>query len=300
MSDPTLSIIIPNFNTKNLLKDCLTSIYQDNSGNFFEIIVVDNASQDRSLSMLKKNFSKVISIRNKTNLGYGRACNQGIKKAKGKYILLLNSDTLVPQDTLKKALSWIKKHPQVDIVGCKLLNIDKSLQPSAGYFPTLLRLALMMLFIDDIPIIKTFTKSYQIRNNNFYEHEQEVDWVTGAFLLAPRQAMLRLNGFDQSIFMYAEEVDLCFRAKNKNMKVYYTPSFSIIHYKGKSSIDGFKAAILGEYKGILAFFKKYKSLSQTKVLKLILKTGALIRMLIFFVIMDNTRRRIYEEAYKLV
>jgi GT2 family glycosyltransferase len=295
-----LSIILVNFNTKNLLQQCLRSIYASKFLDEFEVIVVDNNSNDSSLDMVNNNFTQVKIIKNKKNVGFGRANNQGAKVAKGKWLLFLNSDTVVMPNALHLSLEAAKTLTQNRnkpiVLGCKLLNRDHSTQPSAGYFPTLRRVVAQMFFIDDLPLINRFLKPYQQTNVRFYEKKHEVDWVTGAFLLLPKTIFQDVQGFDESIFMYGEEVDLCYRLKQRGAEVFYMPEPVVFHYKGASSRDGFAAAVAGEYKGLSTLYQKYFP-SKLSFLNASLKVGALLRILVFGII-DQKKVAAYKKALK--
>jgi GT2 family glycosyltransferase len=295
-----LSIIIPSFNTQKLLKDCLISIYQQTKNLSLEIIVVDNASKDKSINMVKNEFPKVKLIENKQNMGFAKANNQGIGQANGKYVLFLNSDTVILDNAISKSINFIEQQKNVDILGSKLLNKDKTLQPSAGFFPKLRRLFYMMFFIDDLPFINRFIKSYQMKNRSFYQKTQELDWVTGAFMLIKRKVLDKISGFDEDFFMYAEEIDLCFRAKKAGFKVWYYKDATTIHLKSKSSKKGFEASILGEYKGLKRFYKKHRPKWELPTLRLLLKIGAFLRILIFGILkVDKNKKEVYEKAFKM-
>ena len=294
-----LSIIIVSFNTKQLLKNCLTSIYAHTRLKSHEIIVVDNASKDGSSQMVEKIFPQVRLLRNKKNVGFGQANNQATKVARGKNLLFLNSDTSLTEDSISIIVNYLKNHPDVTIAGCLLKNIDGSTQQSAGFFPTLSKIFFWALFLDDLPIIRDLIRPYQISSKKFYEKEQEVDWVTGAFFLLKKQVFDHLGGFDKNLFMYGEEVDLCYRAKKKGFKVSYTPKTNTVHYKSASSESG--EAIIREFKFLIYFFKKYKNKCQLPLLKFLLKIACLSRVLLFGIIMGKpTTKKIYEKTFKLV
>lgn len=312
MTNLTLSIIIVSYNTKDLLKQCVDSIFIETKDTSYEIIVVDNGSSDGSLEIIKSyqvrgtNCQGIKVIANKENVGFGAANNQGAKIAKGEYVLLLNSDCKLVDGTidklLLKALASLKNDK---IVGCLLLNADNSLQPSAGFFPTLDRVFAQMFFIDDLPFVKNLIKPYQQNDLNFYKRSIDdrkiiaVEWITGAFMLMKRGIFEKVNGFDENIFMYGEEVDLCYRLnKLFQIKCEVFTDIECFHYKGKSSRDGVKAAILGEYKGLKTIYQKHWP-SQLGLLKLILFFGALLRILLFGIIAPS-KSKIYIQALKKI
>lgn len=293
-----LSIIIVSFNTKKLLKDCLESIFERTLGISFEVIIVDNNSSDGSPEMIKKEHSQVTLIRNKANLGFGKANNQGAREAKGKYLLFLNPDTLLIDNPINKIIDFVKKNEKIDICGCKLLNKDKTLQPSVGFFPNLPRVFFWMFFIDDIPVIRNLIKPYHQKMASFYQKEREVDWVTGAFLVIKREVFDKIGGFDEQFFMYEEEVDLCFLAKKGGSRAFYTPVGQVIHLKGGQSVEGFQRAVLLEFQGLINFFKKHKPSWQLPILKVLLRLGAFLRFAIFGILLGNSeKKRIYEKAF---
>ncbi len=301
VQDPELSIIIPSFNTSKLLINCLKSIYRETTKINFEIIVIDNASGDDSVFQINKLFKKIRLIKNKVNLGYAKANNQGIKSAKGNYLLFLNSDTIILDNAIEKALDYLKKTGGVDILGCKILNNDKSIQQSGGFFPNLWQVFTMMFFIDDLPFINTFIKPYQQTRKIFYNKLQKLDWVTGAFLMLKRKVIDKVGIFNDSFFMYSEEVEYCLRAKKAGFNVFYNPKAQIIHLKGKSSLNGLETAVIGEFKGLIRLYMIHKSKLELMILKLLLKTGALLRIFIFgILIRDINKKEIYEKAYHVV
>lgn len=290
-----LSVIIPSFNSKTLLRKCLSSIYRETKQIDFEVIVVDNNSQDGSAEMVKREFSRVELIRLLKNLGFGKANNLGAKKARGKYLLFLNSDTEILEGAIDKVVKVVKDR----VLGCRLVYPDGSFQQSAGYFPTLFKVLVSFCFLDNLPILGKVFKPFQVSDKEFYKREQEVDWVTGAFILVGKERFLEAGGFDEKIFMYFEEIDLCFRLKEQGARVFYTPQAKIIHVKGGSSSAGFEKAILGEYKGLFNFYAKYRPSWQLPFLKLILWLGTLLHILLFGII-DPRKRQVYAKAFKVI
>ncbi len=294
-----ISIIIVSYNTERLLKECIESIIKNTKGIKYEIIVVDNNSNDGSVSVAKK--LKVKVIKNRQNMGFTKGNNQGIEVAKGEYILLLNSDTLISDNTLGEVVNYMKVHPEVGIATCALKNSDGSLQGTGGYFPTLLRVFSWMT-IAGVPfvdlIIKPFHPMHEksfLRGDGFYKKERDLDWVTGAFLLGRKKVFGESGGLDEDYFMYGEDVDFCFKAKEKGWKVKYLPKFSIIHYGGASSTREFP--LLSEYKGIKIFYKKHYPEWQYPILRILLKVGSLIRMLMLGLLEGGESVKIYAKAF---
>jgi len=227
-----LSISIVNWNTKDILRNCLMSIYESTHRIRYEIFVVDNASSDGSPKMVEKEFPQVKLIRNKENLGFAKANNQVIRLSNGRYILLLNSDTIVLNGALDKMVEFMNDHPDAGAAGCKLLGSDGSLQKSINKFPSLFCQCWgKSLFPAFFPKIKF---SYVIDEPHFYSRIQEVDWVTGAFLILSRSAIKQIGLLDENFFMYAEDTDLCWRIKKEGWKVYFYPRVKVVHLGGVS------------------------------------------------------------------
>jgi GT2 family glycosyltransferase len=307
-----LSVIVVSYNTKKLLKQCLDSVFKHTQGINFEVIVVDNASQDRSREYLKSQNSKLKTttqnfklILNNHNLGFAKANNQGIKLAKGKYILLLNSDTILKENSLKKMVDWMEVNLKVGIASCQLAYQDGSLQRTGGYFPSLLRVFNWMFFLDDLPLIKELVGSFHPHepqtgwlSSRYFRKEHFQDWVTGAFFLVRKKVIDQIGILDEKFFMYVEEVEFCYRAKKTGWQVVYTPITKIIHLALKSGSQ--EGARLGEYRGLIYFYKKHKPGWQLPILKILLKAGALLRLLIFGIMRnDPEMRRIYAQAFKV-
>lgn len=299
-----LSIIIVSYNTSKLLQVCLQSVVKALSfghlGKKSELIVVDNASTDDSVTMVRSQFPKVLLICNKKNLGFARANNQGINKSQSKYVLLLNSDTEISQDSLNSLIKLAEKEKKIGIIGCQLLNKDGSIQQSVGYFPTLWKVFFWMSFLDDVPGLTEFIKPYHVVHKEFYKKFHEVDWVTGAFILAKREVIDKAGLLDERIFMYGEEVEWCYRIKKEGYKVYYYPVTSVYHHKGGSGA-GKDSGIIEEFAYLLYFYSKHMSSWRTEILRIILLFGALLRFLLFGIIMRNSKKAsFYAKALKMV
>lgn len=307
-----LSVIIVNYNTKKLLDGCISSIYKFTNGVKFEVICVDNSSHDGSQELVKKKYPQVKLILNNVNLGFTRANNQGMKIARGKYILLLNSDTYLIENSLKKlvdrantlnsrGLTPIGVKPQkgqVGALGPQLLNQDKSIQQSAGFFPHLAQVFLWMTFIDDLPGGQ-YLNPYHVDHDSFYQRDKQVDWVTAAAILVPKSVIKKASMLDEKIFMYGEEVEWCYRIKKAGYRVYFSPFTKIIHIGKGSSNQISTNAIIGEYKSIIYFYKKYKRSVSLQIVKLLLKIGALARIIIFRLKGREDLAQAYVEALKV-
>lgn len=297
-----VSIIIVSYNTKKLLLDCVSSIKKHTKVVAYEVIVVDNASTDGSVAALRdlriKNHDLRI-IENKKNLGFAAANNQGIKKATGRYILLLNSDTKLTEDAISKMVGWMDQHPRVGVATCTLTNAEGSLQATGGSFPTLFKVSLWATFLDDFPLVDDIFGSYHphtpsfFTRSDFFEKEHGQDWVTGAFFLVRRKTQKEVGFLDEQFFMYVEEVDYCFRAKKKGWGIWYVPITKIIHLGGAST----KGSILGEFVGLTKFYRKHKSNWQYPILLVLLRLAAFLRIIVFGILgRQKEAVRIYAKA----
>jgi GT2 family glycosyltransferase len=239
-----LSIIIVNYNTKTLLRQCLDSLMENGKpasrqGRWqvanSEIIVVDNGSTDGSTDMVKKRFPRVKLTKNKKNLGYAKANNQAIEKSKGKYILFLNSDTVVPRETIPKLLVYLENNPSVGVVTPKLKLRGGRLDPDCHRgFPTPWAAFCYFTGLEKIfKKRKLFGQYHQTWKNLNKIHE--IDACCGAFLLTRKKILEEVGVFDESYFFYGEDLDLCYRIKQKDWKIIYYPRVMAIHYKGASS-----------------------------------------------------------------
>lgn len=302
-----LTFVVINFNTPKLTLDCLASIEKYCHGLNYEVIVIDNASHDDSPKVLKnytKSKANMRLILNSDNLGFAKANNQGVTLGKGRYLLLLNSDTLLTTSFIKDMLAWMDKDKKVGIASCKLVGIDGKVQGNGGYFPTLLSTFSWML-IQDIPgvdlLIKPFhplhKKSF-MKGEDFYNSSKELDWLTGAFFLIRKEVIDSIGMLDEDYFMYAEDLDYCYRAKTKGWKIYYKSDWQITHFGGASGTSEF--TVLASFAGMLKFYKKHYPSWQYPFFRLILKVGTLGRALLFGILEGLPSAKIYVKAFNSI
>jgi GT2 family glycosyltransferase len=252
-----LSVIIVNHNVKDLLARSLMSIYSGTRGITFEVIVVDNASNDGSIEYIREKFSEAKIIRLEENTGFAKANNMGIKEARGKYLLLLNPDTLVVENALTVLVQFMNGHPETGVAGAKLLNRDGTLQASARSFPTPLTVffgrtsILTRLFPNN-----KFTRRDLICTTHDSDDPLEVDWVSGACLITRRDVIEQVGLLDERYFMYWEDADWCYRIKKAGWKVFYIPKARIIHYAGESSKSNGNRMITEFHKSVYYYYRK--------------------------------------------
>lgn len=281
-----LSVIIPNYNTSALLERCLISVfasltYSDIS---FEVIVVDNASSDGSPEAVSKKFPQVHLLRNKTNLGYGKANNQAIKIAKGRYVLLLNSDIIVQNDAIGALYRFIKEK-KMAFTGGKLLNEDGSPQASCGPFFSLPVVALVLFAKGD----------YWGVTRSSPNETQTVDWVSGACLMGRRSSFLDVGLFDENIFMYMDEIELLYRARKKGYTTFFYRRARFIHAGAGSSKDR-RSPVLNIYRGLLYFYGKHMKKGNRAILRGMLYAKALAAIFLGRMIGRSDLVHTYEEA----
>lgn len=295
MAKIDLSIVVVSYNTKKITENCLKSVNRSlrNSKIKYEVIVVDNNSEDGSKEVLEI-FSKtkenhIIYYQAGTNLGYGLANNFAVKKASGKYLLLLNSDTIILNRAIEKLYSYyLKNEKNVHFLGPKLLNSDLTPQPSVGKFFTLPVVFTTLLLKGD----------YWGATRSSPEKFCQVDWISGACILTTKKNFDNIAGFDKNIFMYMEEVDLLFRAKKIGLNTFFYPKSQIIH-SGSASSNGKTFPILQVYRGFIFFYKKHYSGFSLACLYLILKIKALIAYFIGKIKGDQYLIITYEKAFKI-
>ncbi len=275
-----LSIITVNYNVKEFLQNLIHSIHKAARSLNYEIIIVDNASSDASVDFITEKFPEVKLIANDKNLGFGKANNQGLKIAKGNYILLINPDAIVSEDTFTKMISFFESHPAAGLAGCKILNPDGTLQLACrrsfpGPWTSFCKVTGLSNLFPNSRLFARYNLTYKDENESY-----EVDAISGSFMMMKRDVYEKTGGFDEDYFMYGEDLDLCYRIQQAGFKVYYVHEAQIIHYKGestrRSSLDETKFF----YDAMHLFVKKH--LSSSLLVQFILRTAIGIRKILSF------------------
>ena len=233
---PDLSIIILNYNTRDLLRDCLRSVLKSKKNSFaYEIIVVDNASVDGSVEMIKREFPQVKIIQSKENLGFAGGNNLALKKAQGKYILFLNSDTQVKPDAFQKMITFMDSDPKIGAATAKTMLVSGGMDPDCHRgFPTPWASICYFLGFEKLfPKSKIFGQYHQFYLDLNKIHE--IDAGFGTFMFVRRQALTEVGSWDENYFFYGEDLDLFYRIKKAGWKVMFYPEPLLIHHKGASS-----------------------------------------------------------------
>lgn len=276
-----ISIIIVNYNSFDLLDDCLSSIQQFTHGCSYEIIVVDNASTEGDIEKRISKYPNVILIKNKINVGFAKANNIGLEKARGKYVLFLNNDTKFFENTIKIIFDFAESLKHDSFIGCKLLNSDGSYQISIVDFDSLTN-----SFGENFFIYKLFPKSkllnrFHLNYKEFTEPIQ-VDVVKGAFIFCSANSVKKLNGFDSRFYFYGEETDLCWRFKKSGGKVFYYPLTSIFHVGGATTDKNLWFKFKNQSIAKIQIYQKHYNGITSFLLQAFHFVGILLRVALYF------------------
>jgi GT2 family glycosyltransferase len=285
-----LSIIIVSYNTCLLIDNCLSSIYRslEKTKLKYEIITVDNGSIDNTIELIKSKYPDVILIKNDKNLGFGKANNQGVKKSNGKYLLFLNSDIEVIGDAICSLYEFLINNKSNIIVGGKLFNLDKSPQSSCGPEYSLINIFIALFLKGDYFNITRYSPNVT----------KEVDWVMGACFGLSNDFYRKLHGFDEEIFMYMEEIDLNYRAKQHGGSIFFYPFAHFLHI-GSGSSKGRQTPILNVFKGFLYFYKKHKPFYQNIILRVILIFKSIFAIILFILLNNKNDQKMYKKALNI-
>ncbi len=253
-----VSIIIVAWNVRELLHNCLKSVYEQTRGIEFEIIYVDNASQDGSVDMVKQRYPRVRIIRNEKNEGFIKANNQAIKVAEGRYVLLLNSDTVILDNAIAKTVKFADKNPEAAVVGCRVLSADRTLRRTCFMHPSILNMFLAATYLS-----KIFHKSKFFARERMtwwdFNDAREVETVSGCFSMVRIKAIEQVGLMDETYFVYGDDPDWCYRFRKNGWKVLFTPDAEIIHYGGQNTKRMSEQFLLQLYGSKLIFIKQHGS-----------------------------------------
>ncbi len=272
-----LSIIIVNWNTKEYLLRCLESVFRSGKKKSWEVIVVDNGSQDGSAKEVNKFFPDIRLIANEENRGFAKATNQGIKHSSGRYLLLLNPDTEVRENSIERLVAFMDAHPDTGINGAQLLNRDGSRQNSIANFPSLATELLNKSLLRWV-----FPKKFPGKER-VYPGPIEVDSVIGACMLTRREAIERVGILDEDYFLFFEETDWCYRMKKAGWKVFHVPQSEIVHVQGRGAETRKRQAKVEYYRSRYHFFRKNRGKLQWFLLLIGLMAKLKIEILSMFI-----------------
>ncbi len=264
-----MSVVIVNYNTRDYTAQCVDSVLKNPPQCSYDIVVVDNASTDGSADWLAEHYPTVQLVRSRRNTGIAGGNNLGILATAGRYVLLLNNDTLVLPNVLDRAVGFLESHPEAGGVGGQLLNPDGSFQSSYVDFASLGQVFLITTKIGQL--LRSYYPSHgpsqQIR---------EVDWMSTAFMLFRREALNRVGLVDETFFIYSDEPDLQYRLERAGWKIFYNPALKTIHFGGKSLNPWRRRRMV--YRGYLLFFGKHRGPVQTGLLRLLFALVSLAKL----------------------
>lgn len=234
MADPTVSIIVVSYNTREMTLRCLRTLFANLGTLSVETCAVDNGSQDGSAAAIELHFPQVHLVRNEGNAGFGAANNCAMSLSRGRYLLLLNSDAFVGPGAIGELVDFLEKHPKVAVAGPRLLNADGSVQVSCFPFPTPLR-----AWVENLWLPRLLPHTSRLGDYRTWAHDQErvVDWVVGACMLVRREAYEQVGGFDERFFMYSEEADWQRRMRDSGWQIAFTPAAAVQHLGGASGAN---------------------------------------------------------------
>lgn len=229
-----VSIVIVSHNVANFLNECLMSIRKETTCKY-EVIVVDNNSKDNSVDIVKAAHPEIKLIQNQSNIGFAKANNKAFRLANGRYIFMLNPDTMVLEKAIDKLVQFMDDNPEAGVCGPKNLNPDLSLQPNCHHFPTL-----SMVLVECLQLRRFFPKNrfFGREHMNYWSYDEvkEVDWITGCSLMFRKEILDKVGFLDENYFMYSEDCDFCYRLKKEKLKTIFYPYASLVHYGGQSSL----------------------------------------------------------------
>ena len=270
--DAALSIVLVCWNNKAYLGPCLKSLYESGMKNAFDVVVVDNGSTDGSQQMLADEYPDVMLIQNERNVGLGKASNQGIDATRGRYVLLLNNDTIVNGESFDAMIEFLDRNPKTGAAGGKLLNPDGTIQTCYNYFSTLQEEFLVATRLGEL-----WRSGYPAVMNA--GETKSVDWLGSACLLLRRSALDQVGLLDEGYFIYGDEADLQYRLKKSGWEVYYLPQASTIHFGGRS-MDRWRRRKM-VYRGKMLFYRKHYGFVRMFLLRLMLGLLSLIKLILW-------------------
>jgi GT2 family glycosyltransferase len=279
-----VSVVIVSWNTCDILRGCLRSIFEQTRGLSFEVFVVDNDSHDKSAQMVQIEFPEVNLIVNAENRGFAAACNQGMRAASARFMLLLNPDTVILDNAISRCVQYADAHPDVGVVGCQVLENEHRITPTGFSFPSPMNIFLALSGLSRVfPRSRLFGRpeiSWWDRMT-----EQDVDVVTGMFMLVRREAIAQVGLMDESYFVYSEEADWCYRFAQAGWRRVFTPTAQIIHLDGgaKSTSQASTKMFVQLQKSAMIYHRKNLGLAAWLLAKGIYVGSNSVRMVAWFI-----------------
>ena len=293
-NSPQISVVIVNYNVKEYLEQALLSLQRALENISHEIYVVDNASVDDSVAHIRQRFPDVQMIECKENLGFGRANNVALELVKGEYVVLINPDTVVQEDTFTKLLTFFESHPDAGAATCKIINPDGSFSVDCRHSIPTPMIALWKV----TGLSKIFPKSKIFAKYNLTyldpDETYPVPAISGSFMMIKKRALDEAGFFDERFFMYCEDIDLCHRINHAGYKIYYVPTSQIIHYKGESTKKNNIDYIVSFNKALYQFFEKYYAQKTLFFFRWIIILGIVARGIFIYL------RNFFHEHFPLI
>lgn len=275
----SVAISIVSYNTRDLLNNCLTSLYRQKTKEKISIWVLDNDSEDGSARMVKEVFPKVKLIESGENLGFAKGQNQILKQIKDEYVLLINPDTEFENGFLEKMVSFMEENPKCQVAGSKLVDFNNKLEANGGNFPLGLGLFTWLFNLEFLGSLPNFHRI----DKDYYSFVQEVDWVSGTMMVIRTEALKKVGFFNEEFFMYFEDVELCYRINKAGGKVMLNPDVSIKHKSGSSSEDPRYSQWSGEFAGLIRFYDIYTGFLGAFYVKILIYIAIILRMAAYLI-----------------
>ncbi|HSW97233.1 MAG TPA: glycosyltransferase family 2 protein [Candidatus Saccharimonadales bacterium] len=294
------SVIILSYNTKKITDTAIqkakkAAIYSEKRlRNKNEIIVVDNGSTDGSVEMLAQKHPEVISIQLPKNVGVARGYNEGMKKAKGDYILLINNDTYLFKDTIYNAILYMEKNRNADVMYCRVVNRDKEFVPIGGHLPTPFKTIRWLLGGESIPLLRNYMK--RLYTYNDYQKDFQIEWIPTCFFFMRKAVYQKTKGHDKNMFLYMEDVEFCKKINDEGFQIWFTPTFSAMHLGGQSSVEQMQSLFLlqKQIEGLLYYQKKH-FLNTFRLVKTFVFLGLKLRSVLFYLLGNIHKAKIYND-----
>lgn len=283
MGKQNLSVVLLSFNTRDITDKCLSQLQKSiefakrQSDRDIEVIVLDNNSTDGSVEMIRHNHPWVRCIANGTNDGFSKGNNIAARECTYETILFLNSDVFLRENTLHEALNIFYNHPEYAVLGCLLKDEKNRFQSAGGYLPTFWNQLFWQTGMESLPFLNIWLKPFHLRSDYLFKRTRQIGWVMGAFFMIRRDVFQKLSGFDENIFMYAEEVELCIRVAKAGYKTGYTNKISAVHIGSASQQDHSFEPLKAEILSILYIYRKHFP-DQLKKITQIIKLGCNMRI----------------------
>lgn len=287
---PKISILIVSYNVKQYIVHCIDSIKRSDFRGEYEIIIVDNNSYDGSLAEIKSKYNDIIGIQNEENVGFGKAVNQAAKHATGKYLLILNPDTVIEESTISTFVNYLETNEKVGMIGPKIVNSNGSLQKGCKRsFPTIAVALPKILGLDKLLPNSKWAGKY---NLNYLDPDEihTVEVISGSCMFISRYLFEKIGGFDEQYFMFGEDLDICYQVYQNGYEIHYLPTTQIMHYQGESVKSAPFDSLNAFYNAMIIFSDKHFSKSKGVLTKFFIRSGIVLRKIIALI--NNHRSQI--------